>query len=630
MKFTPEALARRITQQLPDAAPPAGLTIRPGTAEPVDLSPLWSSRDDESFLREAYALILGRPCDVVGFTQFSEMLRSGISRRVVAHHLVNSEEARRSGRRYSGLPELLVTADKTRRRGGSAVVSVWSKNLDRFRNLYRLAARVPLLERVDNKLNVLLSELEKRLDLLSSKTDESLWTISAKLDDYVVDLKGRQVALEQALSTAMLRQTEVDATLLKRLDGVSKEAKRAQSEVLQASVEAAGSLARIEGELRGLGRLLRSELEQVTQAVDQLSMKSAAAYDITGGRLDVLESRWVAVERRLSEYGQQIEHTAVSVEQKIEGTQADLLDRLRAIEGWLERVAYAQRESETARNVAEMRLAAELSAVNSRARPVVIQAGDVVATEVDGFIVGLPAQEWRLVAYHVFRGVLEPGLLHLFKRLVRPGMTVIDVGANVGIFTLHAARLLDGRGSIFSFEPAPRTFRILEDNIRVNGFSDSGIVNLRRQAVSDHAGSARLAIYPRDCGHNTLFPDAPPEESVDVEMVALDDALAGAGNIDVVKIDAEGAEPLILRGMGRIIAQNPGIRIFMEFAPSHLTRAGVKPSEFLAELRSYKLNLALVDESTGALRSGCDEGFAARLTSNLVASPAPLDLGWAE
>ncbi len=558
------------------------------------------------------------------------MLRSGVSRRVVAHHLVNSEEARQSGQRYVGLSELLVTADKTRRRGGSAVASVWSKNLERFRNLYRLAARVPLLERVDNKLNVLLSELEKRLDLLSSKTDESLWTISAKLDDYVVDLKSRQVALQQDLSTVVIRQTEIDATLLKRLDGESKEAKRAQSEVLQASLEAAGSLARIEQELHGLSRLLRSELELVTQAVDQLAMTSTQASNATGGRLDALESRWVAMQGRLSEYGQQIDCAAGSVEQKIESAQADLLGRLRATEAWLERVAYAQRESETARNVAETRLAAELSAVNSHARPLVIQAGDVVATEVDGFIVGLPAQEWRLVAYHVFRGVLEPCLLRLFRRLVRPGMTVIDVGANVGIFTLHAARLLDGRGSIFSFEPAPRTFRILEDNIRVNGFSESGIVNLRRQAVSGHAGSARLAIYPRDCGHNTLFPDAPPEESVDVEVVALDDALAGAGNIDVVKIDAEGAEPLILRGMQRIIVQNPGIRIFMEFAPSHLTRAGVKPDEFLTELRSYGLNVARVDESTGALRSTSDEGFAARLTSNLVASPAPLDLGWAE
>jgi FkbM family methyltransferase len=558
------------------------------------------------------------------------MLRSGVSRRVVAHHLVNSEEARQSGRRYSGLSELLVTADKTRRRGGSAVVSVWSKNLDRFRNLYRLAARVPLLERIDNKLNVLLSELEKRLDLLSSKTDESLWTISAKLDDYVVDLKSRQAALQQELSTVAIRQAEIDATLLKRLDGASEEAKRAQSEVLQASVGAASSLARVEQEFRGLSRLVRSELELVTHAVDRLTMISAEASNATGGRLDTLESHWAAMQGRLSEYGQQIERAAESVDQKIEGTQAEMLGRLRAIDSWLERVAYAQRESETARSIAETRLAAELSAVNSRARPLVIQAGDVVATEVDGFIVGLPAQEWRLVAYHVFRGVLEPGLLHLFRSLVRPGMAVIDVGANVGIFTLHAARLLEGQGSIFSFEPAPRTFRILEDNIQVNGFKESGIVHLRRQAVSDYAGTSRLAIYPRDCGHNTLFPDGPPEESVDVDVVALDDALAGAGNIDVVKIDAEGAEPLILRGMQRMITQNPGIRIFLEFAPSHLARAGVKPEEFLAELRSYGLNLALVDESTGALRSTSDEGFAARFTSNLVASPAPLDLGWAE
>src|SRR5271165_258534 len=196
-------------------------------------------------------------------------------------------------------------------------------------------------------------------------------------------------------------------------------------------------------------------------------------------------------------------------------------------------------------------------------------AKHVRVVDVDGFMLGVPGEEWRLAAFLSRKGVPEPGVVKLFSRIVKPGMTVVDVGASLGLYTLYAARLLSGQGRIHSFEPAPDTYQILRANVQLDGFLESGIVSFHPEAVSDRRGVAPLMIFPGDGGHNTLFWDNVETYGLPVNTTNLDAALAGEARIDVVKIDAEGSEPTILRGMRRIIQANPQIRIIMEFAPAH-------------------------------------------------------------
>jgi FkbM family methyltransferase len=255
-------------------------------------------------------------------------------------------------------------------------------------------------------------------------------------------------------------------------------------------------------------------------------------------------------------------------------------------------------------STAEARDRASLEFAETQRRlhpPIVLAGNNVLVTEVDGFIVGLPGEEWRLAAYHAFRGVPEPGVARRFQSLIRPGMAVVDIGANVGMYTLYAARLLATRGKVYSFEPTPRTFQILKDNVQVNGFSELGIVELRQAAVSDSVGTAQFAVFADNCGHNTLFFDGDSVQQVSVSMVTLDHALDGETSIDIVKIDAEGAEPFILRGMRRILNRNPGIRILLEFAPVHLRRAGIDPHQFLAEISSLGFHIHRIHDESGEL-----------------------------
>lgn len=252
-----------------------------------------------------------------------------------------------------------------------------------------------------------------------------------------------------------------------------------------------------------------------------------------------------------------------------------------------------------------------------RPRSPLLTAGDVVVSQLEGLIVGVPATEWRMAAYHAFRGPLEPGVIEFFRTVVKPGDVVIDVGANVGVYTLLAAALLQGRGKVHSFEPTPRTYRLLKDNVQVNGFLELGMVELHQTAVTDQAGVARLWTFDRDCGQNTLFVDPQADKEIEVKTTTLDEALKDEPHIDVVKIDAEGAEPLVFKGMAQIIGKNPGIKIILEFAPGHLRRAGFDPSVVLDSLTASGFTIRQINDDTGVLEPASNENLCKLRSANL-------------
>jgi FkbM family methyltransferase len=275
----------------------------------------------------------------------------------------------------------------------------------------------------------------------------------------------------------------------------------------------------------------------------------------------------------------------------------------------------AEAISDLSREVSRLANAQENANSAYRRPPVLLGGNNIFMTEVDGFIVGQPGEEWRMAAFHALRGVMEPGLVRRLQQLLRPGMTFVDVGANIGIMTLHAAARVAPNGKVYSFEPAPRTFAILKDNIQVNGLLETGLIELYPLAVSDVEGQASLSIYSDNSGHNTLFGQE-SDSRVHVSTVTLD-SLLGHRRVDLVKIDAEGAEPLILRGMEQILHANPEIVILIEFAPSHLRRAGVEPAGFLEHLQSSGFAIRVVDDATGELREADFRQLAETFSVNL-------------
>ena len=87
--------------------------------------------------------------------------------------------------------------------------------------------------------------------------------------------------------------------------------------------------------------------------------------------------------------------------------------------------------------------------------------------------------------------------------------------------------------------------------------------------------------------------------------------------MDVVKIDAEGSEPLVFRGMKQTIQRNPKLKVLMEFAPEHLRRSGINPERFLADLHSMGFTIKRVHDESGSLLSTSAAELTESFSTNL-------------
>jgi FkbM family methyltransferase len=203
-----------------------------------------------------------------------------------------------------------------------------------------------------------------------------------------------------------------------------------------------------------------------------------------------------------------------------------------------------------------------------------------------------PSMRRTFRAYAINK-VHEESTTALFRKIVKEGDVVVDLGANIGYFTLLAARLVGTKGKVYSFEPEPRNFQYLTRNIQLNGYDN--VVALQK-AVADKPGTVRLFICPYDTGHHTIQkydgihayrPDFVDEkkEFVEVEQVRLDDFLRGrTTKINVIKMDVEGAEMLALSGMEKLIRENKNLTMLVEFFPLLIKEMGQSPEKFARSL----------------------------------------------
>lgn len=190
------------------------------------------------------------------------------------------------------------------------------------------------------------------------------------------------------------------------------------------------------------------------------------------------------------------------------------------------------------------------------------------------------------VPHLMFEGYWEYWITEFMWRNVRPGQVALDLGANHGYYTLLLADLVGRGGKVHAFEPNPRMAELLERNVVLNGFRD--VADARAEAVGDrHGDTIRLMVPLRDPKNAHLVsPGVRVPADLDgarfalheVPLVALDEAVPGRA--DFLKIDVEGAEEAVWRGMQRLIARSPDVKILMEFNP----RRCADPRGMLAQM----------------------------------------------
>jgi FkbM family methyltransferase len=230
----------------------------------------------------------------------------------------------------------------------------------------------------------------------------------------------------------------------------------------------------------------------------------------------------------------------------------------------------------------------------------------------------------RLVFLALHRvGLMGKEEMSLLEKLIEPGMQIVDVGANIGLYTLLLARLTGESGRVFAFEPEPNLFSMLCENCAANNAVN---VTPFRCAAGDANGRATFQRATFNSGDNRLGASKPGGQSIEVEVARLDEALP-VQTVQFIKLDVQGHEVAALTGMHRLLAASPDVRVLFEFWPAGLRAAKASPEllfKFFHErdflICELQQGRARVLETPDALVSKLGE----KRYTNLLASRRPI------
>jgi FkbM family methyltransferase len=192
--------------------------------------------------------------------------------------------------------------------------------------------------------------------------------------------------------------------------------------------------------------------------------------------------------------------------------------------------------------------------------------------------------------YAAYKAYAERAERQLLRKILFPGAVVVDVGANIGIYSNFLSRCIGPTGLVHSFEPSPDNFKRLCAATR-----NLSNVRLSQAAVGECSGKSKLYISDKlNVDHRAYKADGDSRRVVPGEMVALDDYFKPGQRVNLIKMDIQGYELHALRGAKRLLQENLDINLLLEFWPSGLEEAGVHWEELVQMLRGFSMDLMLV------------------------------------
>lgn len=204
------------------------------------------------------------------------------------------------------------------------------------------------------------------------------------------------------------------------------------------------------------------------------------------------------------------------------------------------------------------------------------------------------------VSEHVKRDAYEPNVTAVFLDRLRPGMHVLDIGANIGYYTMLSASLVGSSGSVTAIEPNPESAKLLEASRRANSFDNVIVLQV--------AAGREIGLLVLHGSYSEAMTSAVPDDaaalakSTTVPCFKVDDLIPQNKNIDLVKIDVQGAEYSALLGATELMRRcHP--TIVSEFSPTMMPgMSGVNGREYLRFLLGFGYRIAVI-EGAGALRA---------------------------
>ncbi|MGD9713064.1 MAG: FkbM family methyltransferase [Thermomicrobiales bacterium] len=212
-----------------------------------------------------------------------------------------------------------------------------------------------------------------------------------------------------------------------------------------------------------------------------------------------------------------------------------------------------------------------------------------------GFDIVIPSEEIGLISFLARHGTesVEPGVTAVIRSCLSEDATAIDVGANVGLHSVTMAERVGSGGKVIAIEANTAIAQALLKTVRLNALGPR--VTVLVGAASDRVGTAKFYQLPHS-PESSLFPLS-GSSVVEVESIRIDDLIPEGATVDLVKIDVEGAEALVYQGMSRVLAQNPGLNLIMEWSSPHFERTGIDPGAFYRRIREDGFRSFLIDDS---------------------------------
>jgi len=202
----------------------------------------------------------------------------------------------------------------------------------------------------------------------------------------------------------------------------------------------------------------------------------------------------------------------------------------------------------------------------------------------------------------VLDGLWESHVTGWLQDALRPGQVFVDVGANVGYFTLLGGTLVGPEGRVFAIEAHPHLAELLRRNVIINGLH--GYITTWQGAAWSESTDLKLHLrqnFASNSSVGSIGPDAlarlgDTEEIVEVHAAALDHLLADLPRVDVLKVDVEGAEVQVFTGLARTLEANPAITIMFEWSPGQIADVGDEPGALIDLLVAQGFAFRLLED----------------------------------
>jgi FkbM family methyltransferase len=257
----------------------------------------------------------------------------------------------------------------------------------------------------------------------------------------------------------------------------------------------------------------------------------------------------------------------------------------------------------------------------SDAEPIAITASVPLIGEFSFYVHGCPDQ---YISGSLLRDkIWEPFETKVFCRLCRPADVVVDLGANIGWYSIIASQLVGPNGRVFSFEPDPRNLRLLRKNALTSRLAE--LIEIYEHAIADRESTSRLFLCQNNLGDHRLFDDGSPRSNISVVVRTLDSQFFNSSRRPtLVKSDTQGSEARILRGSSNLLAHGWRPIWIIEFWPYGLVNSGDDPLELFVKLTSLGYNLYELTEENPRLTLLTEGRLLTRLNSDI----SPRSMGY--